>query len=257
MKYVLGAVCLLALLAVSILIVQGKEGRVYKLITKFVRPMISQPALQHTLDQAYAENFTDITKDSAWVWFQPQLIDWTVKNNRLELVTNQESVWWQNNKGAMLYRPIKGNFEVSVDLRARKASDVSVFTDTAFQFGGIILRDPAGERLFTSENYVFNVIGNRGSNGLQVESKSTHNGHSSVQGTDWPSGDVSLKIKRDGAHFILYAKPIEEVSWQQVQEYQRPDLPDGLQLGMIVYSYSKGKGIHDLNVSFENLKLHY
>ena len=35
----------------------------------------------------------------------------------------------------------------------------------------------------------------------------------------------------------------------------RPDLPQQLQAGVIVYSYSKGKGIFDLQVTFDDLEL--
>jgi hypothetical protein len=111
--------------------------------------------------------------------------------------------------------------------------------------------------MLTSENYVFNVIGNRGSNGIQVETKSTQNGWSSVQGTDWNTADVELKIKRTGALFSLFARSLEDVDWQLIQEYQRSDLPEVLQLGVIVYSYSRGKGIVDLDVSFKDLVVNF
>jgi len=257
MKLLIGSVGLIIILIVGVLVFQGKDGRGYKLLTKFLRPMIPQPELSQFLSANYAEDFKKITKNRDWQWYQPDLVDWKLDGDSLVLKTNQESVWWKNTRGPMLFRPVKGDVEVSIKLNARKASNPEVFPDSAYQFGGIMLRDPASDYILTSENYVFNVIGNRGGNGIQVETKSTHNGWSSVQGTDWTTGDVELKIKRIGAEFSLFAKSIEDTDWQLVQEYQRADLPETLQLGIIVYSYSRGQGVVDLNVSFKDLVIHF
>jgi hypothetical protein len=257
MKFLMGSVGLIIILTAGLLVFQGKDGRGYKVLTNFLRPMIPQPELNQALSVNYAEGFKRITENTDWSWYQPELIDWRLDGNSLAIKTNQESVWWQNSRGPMLFRPVKGDLEVSIKLNARKASDPSSFPDSAYQFGGIMLRDPASDYMLTSENYVFNVIGNRGSNGIQVETKSTQNGWSSVQGTDWNTADVELKIKRTGALFSLFARSLEDVDWQLIQEYQRSDLPEVLQLGVIVYSYSRGKGIVDLDVSFKDLVVNF
>jgi len=257
MKLLIGSVGLIVILIAGLLVFQGKDGRGYKLLTKFLRPMIPQPELSQPLSANYAEGFKQITENANWTWYQPDLVDWTLVGDSLVIKTNQESVWWKNSRGPMLFRLIKGNVDVSIKLNARKASNSEVFPDNAYQFGGIMFRDPASGSILTSENYVFNVIGNRGPNGIQVETKSTYNGWSSVQGTDWATGDVELKIKRTGAQFSLFARSLEDTDWQLVQEFQRADLPETLQLGIIVYSYSGGRGVVDLNVAFKDLVINF
>jgi hypothetical protein len=257
MKFLIGSVGLIVILIAGLLIFQGKDGRGYKLLTKFLRPMITQPELSSSLSANYAEGFKQITENADWKWYQPDLVDWKLDGDSLVIKTNQESVWWKNSRGPMLYRQIRGDVEISIKLNTRKASNPQLFPDTAYQFGGIMLRDPASDSMLTSENYVFNVIGNRGPNGIQVETKSTHNGWSSVQGTNWTTGDVELKIKRIGAKFSLFARSLEDLDWQLVQKYQRADLPETLQLGIIVYSYSGGQGVVDLSVAFKDLVINF
>lgn len=257
MKLMMVCIGLIVMLIAGLFAYQGKEGRGYKIVSKFLRPVIPQPELKNLLSTNYTEDFKLITESAEWQWYQPELIDWRLNGEALVLNTTQESVWWQNSRGPMLFRPVKGDVTVSISLKARKASNPELATDSAYQFGGIMLRDPAGEKLLTSENYVFNVVGNRGKNGIQVETKSTLNGSSSVQGTDWDSADVTLKIKRSGPTFSLFAKSQDKNDWQLVQEYQRPDLPEVLQLGVIVYSYSRGKGVVDLEVAFEDLLVNF
>jgi hypothetical protein len=257
MKLLIGSVGLVVILVAGLLVFQGKDGRGYKLLTKFLRPMIPQPELSQPISANYAEGFNQITESTDWRWYQPELVDWKLDGDSLAIKTNQESVWWKNTRGPMLFRPVKGDLEVSIKLNARKASNPESFPDSAYQFGGIMLRDPASDSILTSENYVFNVIGNRGPNGIQVETKSTQNGWSSVQGTDWTTGDVELKIKRIGAEFSLFARSLDDTDWKLIQEYQRADLPEILQLGMIVYSYSGGQGVVDLNVVFKDLVINF
>jgi hypothetical protein len=257
MKLLIGSVGLIIVLLSGLLIFQGKDGQGYKLLTKLLRPMIPQPELSQSLSANYAEGFKQVIENTDWQWYQPDLIDWELDGDSLSMKTNQESVWWKNSRGPMLFRPVKGDVEVSIKLNARKASDPKVFPDSAYQFGGIMLRDPVSDYMLTSENYVFNVIGNRGEEGIQVETKSTNNGWSSVQGTDWNTADVELKIKRSGALFSLYVRSLESSEWQLVQEYQRVDLPETLQLGVIVYSYSNGKGVVDLSVTFKDLVISF
>ena len=257
MKFVFGVAFLLAVLLSGLIIVQGKDGRVYKLLTKILRPVQAQFVPEQYLETDYLKSFDQVLKDKSWSWYQPGLIDWTLKGEALEVITNQESMWWINSNGSMLFNAVKGDVEISISVSARKETDPSGFTDQAFQFGGIILRDPASDSFLTSENYVFGVIGNRGSNGLQIETKSTYNGWSSVQGADWDTGDVSIKIKRSGILFSIFAKSSGLDDWDLVQEYERRDLPDILQLGLIVYSYSNGKGTHDLRVLFSDMEIRF
>ncbi len=206
------------------------------------------------------ENFTAPPTDNGWQWYQPELVSIEIADQQLQVETLVESVWYQNKRGPMLFRYLEGDGDITVNVKTRKASDLSSYPDIEWQFGGIIFRNPSSDAWFAREDYVFNVIGHRKS-GLQVELKSTKNGYSDVSAFDWPTGDAQLKIQRRGAQFNLFARPIPNSQegndnggeWQLMGEYTREDFPSVLQVGLIVYSYSAGRQVFDLNVQFDQL----
>ncbi|HUH37906.1 MAG TPA: hypothetical protein VL027_08180 [Spongiibacteraceae bacterium] len=189
-----------------------------------------------------------------WHWFQPRLVDVRQTAGSLLMVPNRESVWWKNKHGPMLYHDVDGDFSATVALRVRKHSDPAQPPDREWQFGGIILRDPRSAAWLGRENYVFNVVGHRGSR-LQVETKSTRLGRSQVDAWNWPDGDAELRIQRRGAHYEMAVRPAAQAPWQVLTDYVRPDLPDQLQLGLIVYAYSEGRGIFDVEIHFDALSV--
>jgi hypothetical protein len=244
----------LLLLGGAIWVLQNRDGRIYKKATKIVRPFIASTNVKNLTGESYSGGFTDLVESNAWQWYQPELVSWKLDDDRLDIEVLQENVWWRNWRGPMFYTHVKGDIDVRVFVQTRKASNPEEYPDKAYQFGGLILRDPLGDKSFTSEYYVFNVIGYRGSK-LTVETKSTADGLSQVEGHNWLTGDAELRIVRKGAIFQLYARPIDEEVWQLMQTYDRPDLPEIMQLGIIAYAYSAWSGYHDLKASFTNLKL--
>ena len=134
----------------------------------------------------------------------------------------------------------------------RQRSQPGLPPDREWQFAGVILRDPRGDAWLSRENYVFNVLGHRGSK-LQVETKSTRQGQSRVDAWDWPDGDAQLNITRRGDRFSMAIRPTATDDWQTLISYERADLPARLQLGLIVYAYSEGRGIVDMQARFGEL----
>ncbi len=258
---VVKAVVIALLLVLMVLFVAlaatRRDSRYYHWIAKVVGPVSAYLLPRHSVDnqpKLSVENFADASMDKAWKWFQPELISTRFANNNLVVDSKAESVWWKNQRGPMLYRYFEGDGDASVIVKTRKASDSSSYPDTEWQFGGLIFRDPISDAWFGRENYVFNVLGYR-RKALQVEIKSTRNGNSDVSAFDWPTGDAELAVQRRGAVFTLRARPIGSADWQTMGAYTRPDLPAVLQLGVVVYSYSEGRGVFDLSVSFDNLQI--
>jgi hypothetical protein len=97
-------------------------------------------------------------------------------------------------------------------------------------------------------------VGHRGQR-LQIETKSTVQGRSRVDAWDCESGDAELKMERRGSQFLLYSRPNPGSQWRHLITYDRPDLPEMLQLGLIVYAYSEGRGRHDLQAFFDRLSV--
>lgn len=250
------AILIALILVISgVLLMQDREGRFYKKVTKLVRPLQSTPAISEWVAQPYAGGFSELVKSDDWRWYQPELLTSELEKETLKVSIQKENVWWKNWRGPMFYNHIKGDADVSVTVKTRKLSDENSIPDIAYQFGGLILRDPMGDKALTSESYVFNVVGHRGEEGLQVETKSTQDGWSDVEGHDWPTSDAELRILRQGYVFELFARGIGEDKWKMLVRYERPDLPEVLQLGIIAYAYSAWSGYHDLSASFDNLLL--
>jgi hypothetical protein len=182
-----------------------------------------------------------------------EMVDMTISNGQIILTPKVESVWWMKQNGPMISKMAEGDFSFSTKVQTRKASDTTSYPDKVWQFGGIILRDPASEKPEQGENYVFIVVGYRGSK-LQVEVKSTVSDKSDVIGVDWPTGDAEVRITRKGNFIYCMARKNSAEQWQIMETYERPDLPQQLQAGIIVYSYSYEKGVVDLTARFDEIK---
>jgi len=238
----------------GVLVFGDRDGLLYKKTSKLVRPLLGSSEITERMRGNYSGSFTPLLSRKQWRWFQPELVSVADGVDGVVLESQAENVWWKNWRGPYFYTYVSGDVDVFVRVRTNKASSPKDSLDRGYQFGGIMLRDPMGERFLTNENYVFNVVGYRGK-GLQVETKSTLGGWSDVRGHDWPTGDAELRIVRSGASFKLFARQIGEIEWHNLIEYMRPDLPGTLQLGIIAYAYSAWSGEHDLQANFEHIEL--
>ena len=231
-----------------------RDGPFYLEVSKKVLPITQQWVV--VSDKKLPSVFeSDLTEDIIdWKWLKPNLIDYRFDKSGLTVIVKEESVWWRNNSAAGLFHLIDDDVELQVYVKTRKASDNTSYPDRDYQFGGIILRDPLSNAIFGRENYVFNVVGYRGSK-LQVETKSTENGLSKVVAKDWPSGDAELKIVRHGQHIKMYARELHSENWIEINSLERRDFPDTLEIGLIVYS----TGVHDrgtdIAINFTDLKI--
>lgn len=231
-----------------------RDGGLYRIISKLVFP-VSKQLVSVPESRLQSDLEIDLTQPlKGWKWFKPELVEYQFTDKGLVVEAKKESVWWKNKTAASLYHLVEGDIEIQVKVRARKTSDDQSFPAHDYQFGGISLRDPAGGAIFGRENYLFNVVGYRGA-GLQIETKNTINGYSDVSGYDWSSADAELKIRRSGSLFEMYARLPESNDWIHVNSFERDDLPEVLELGLIVYAFSHGKGRFDLTVTFEQLSI--
>ena len=101
------------------------------------------------------------------------------------------------------------------------------------------------------ENYVFIVIGDDG-NGLSIETKNTTDNFSEYQGPEWEASQAELRLCRFGPTFSLYKRHLDtDEPWLLAESFDRPDLPDTLQVGANIYSDSTP----DLRVQFDQLRI--
>ena len=253
-KLIALAILVLGLLAVAIAYCKGRNSRSYHLVSAVVSPVSRMLFRAPPGDIAvpYANSRGQLEPD--WRWMHPESIGVDAGPDAYSVFATAESVWFLNDQGPMVYRHLAGDATVAASVRARKHTDPSAAPDMEWQFAGIMLRDPAGGAWMARENYVFNVIGFCCGE-LQIETKSTVNGKSFIHSKKWEGGDADLSIERNGAKFVLRARRDASDPWQELVTYDRPDLPERLQVGLIVYALSMGRGRHDLQASFHNITI--
>lgn len=222
------------------------------LFVAYVLPVSARDLEACVLSEAMSDTFAGETLGDKWNLYRPEAVSLVVENDQLVLTAVEESVWYHGDRAFMAYQEVTGDVSLTTPAYARRASDSSQPPDQEYQYGGLMLRDPASEQ--GEENYVFVVVGVRKPDGLlNVEYKTTQDGKSKVKFVDWSSGDAELRIDRAGSEVTVSARELGEESWQVLTTYQRPDLPDTLQAGIITYAYSEGKGIYDLQMAFDGI----
>lgn len=169
--------------------------------------------------------------------FRPEVLNISVGNGSLSLRLDQQALWYNANRGPLVYKFVTGNFKVTSRVRVRKASNPADPPTNTVHLGGLMARDPQGEMAGATENYVFIVTGFDEMD-LSVETKTTVNSVSTYDGPAWPSGDAELRVCRIGTTFYLYKRAIGDATFVLAQTYDRPDLPAKLQVGANVYSAS-------------------
>ena len=88
-----------------------------------------------------------------------------------------------------------------------------------------------------SENYVFNVVGTR-FDIPSIETKSTTNNSSgTIEHFGINATRAELRMTRAGDEFNMYSRPLGSNTWIHRSTFNRPDLPDTLQVGIIAYAF--------------------
>ncbi len=187
-----------------------------------------------------------------WGTVTPWAVELSLDNDgalRMGLLTR--ALWFNDERGALLYREVTGDFVATATVRTGRRSEPGspLPENGVTQFGGVMARGAES----ASENYVFIVVGNS-INGPTAETKSTLNSRSEWDGPAWTGSDAELRLCRTGETFRMYkrlADAGEDEPWVLAAEIDRPDLPAELQVGANIYS----DGEPDLTVRWEDLEI--
>lgn len=205
------------------------------------------PTLRPT--NTVAPTATSIPGFEDWSVFNPPAVAIATENDSLILTLQHRALWFMEQRGVLIYKPVSGNFKITAAVHSAKNSDPSLPPggDGTVQLGGLMARNGNGGL----ENYVFIVIGDDG-NGLSVETKSTLDSFSEYSGPSWDSGEAELRLCRLDASFNLYKRHIEaNEPWMLAASFDRTDLPERLQVGANIYS----DNTPDLRVRFDHLHI--
>lgn len=242
--------CLVAAAVCGFLVarqLRDRDSRAYRAVALTVRRVAPGQALGRKTSCTSVEN--SHARSGEWIWVGSNDVHVETAPNFVAMDARTESVWWKNRRGPFAYVPASGDVDVRSQVRVRKASDHRLLPDAEWQFGGIMIRDASSDLAFSLENYVFVVIGHRGTR-MQLEFKSTRNGYSDVHAEDRPSGDAELRLRRTGEVIDVLARTNSAAEWRTVHSFARPDLPCNLQAGLMSYAFSFGKRVFDLRTGF-------
>lgn len=184
-----------------------------------------------------------------WSVFNPQAVDIQSKNGSLLLTLKHRALWFMQQRGVLVYKPVQGDFKITADVWTAKHSDPTQPPggDGHVQLGGLMARNGNGGR----ENYVFIVAGDDG-DGLSIETKNTTQGISKYDGPRWDSPNAELRLCRFGQTFNLYKRHIDaKEAWILAASFDRPDLPDDLQVGLNIYTDSAP----DIQIQYKNISI--
>lgn len=182
-----------------------------------------------------------------WSVFNAQAVNIQSENGSLIMTLIRHALWFMQQRGVLIYKPVSGDFKITADVYTAKHSDPSQAPggDSSVQLGGVMARNGDGGR----ENYVFIVVGDD-NNGLSVETKNTTDGNSKYEGPAWDSKDAALRLCRVGQTFNLYKRHVNaNEPWTLAASFDRPDLPDTLQVGANIYTDSDP----DLTIRYDHL----
>jgi hypothetical protein len=192
---------------------------------------------------------TSIPGFEDWSVFNPQAVDIKVEGRSLILILKQHALWFMQQRGVLMYKPVTGNFKITADIHTSKNSDPTQPPggDGSVQLGGLMARNGSGSQ----ENYVFIVTGDDG-NGISVETKNTTDNLSKYEGPEWDAADAELRLCRFEQTFNLYKRHTQtNEAWILAKSLKRPDLPDELQVGVNIYTDGKP----DLKIRYDNISI--
>lgn len=184
-----------------------------------------------------------------WSVVNPQAVDIQMDSGSLVLTLKHRALWFMTQRGVLFAKPVDGDFKITADVYTAKSSDPARRPggNGSVQLGGLMARNGNGGR----ENYVFIVVGDDG-NGLSVETKNTLNSESTYEGPSWSAVEAELRLCRVGQTFNLYKRHIgANEPWQLAAAFERPDLPETLQVGVNIYTDNEP----DLQIRYENLTI--
>lgn len=204
---------------------------------------------------SFSDEFEGEILDSSWQHFQSEYYSVQLSNGQLtmdieESYCNNNCPWFHSQSAGFIYKTIIGDFELQSIVHSVEASGANAGDDinNDTQLGGLMARDGSSG----TENYVFNVVGTR-FDIPSVETKSTTNNNSGTIEHFGISNTVAeLRMTRNGTIFQMYSKDIGASTWIHRSTFNRPDLPDTLQVGIIAYAFQSYP--EDLAVKFDYAK---
>ena len=230
-----------------------------------VREMLTADPLAEIV--SLSDEFDDPNSIADWQrinqvegWNADQLQQWNIDQTQPGRMVMQPHtvVWYENWRGPMVFKEVAGDFVFTTEVHIGDRDDLGVSdaddipNEAAYSLGGLMIRTPRditnpavdwqpGSQLDdgtnNGENYVFLSLGHGVDGQFSFEVKTTRNSSSQLELTPLgaTANTATLRIARIGSSVItLYRLPGQD--WTVHRRFDRPDMPETLQLGMVTYS---------------------
>ena len=184
-----------------------------------------------------------------WSAVNPQAARISLDGEALVMELIGPRLWFNSERGVLFFSEVTGDFVATATVRTARTSDGAMppGRDGTIQLAGLMARAE-----IPVENYVFIVTGSIGA-GNGVETKTTTSSRSIwVQRGVGDRGDADLRLCRKGPLFRLsWRPPGSSDDWQAISNFERPDLPETLQVGPNIYT----DDAPDITARFEGLAI--
>jgi hypothetical protein len=143
--------------------------------------------------------------------------------------------WYGSYQGPLIYKMVQGDFRVETWVSAAKLGNPEAPPDEQFNSAGLMARDP--EHGPGHENWVMVNTGHQAGALVGSEGKTTVGSQSTLELVDGPFRG-RLRMCRVGG-VIVVARMLEgETAWRVLNRYDRSDLPEDLQVGMVATGWN-------------------
>ena len=167
------------------------------------------------------------------------------------------NAWYAGYQAPFRYKLVSGDFSVVTYVNAGNRFEPdpgSVPATGQFNSAGFVARDPASDEPGGSENYVMFNLGFQ-IDELSTEAKTTINSTSVLTLTSSNgSHQGRLLMCRIGATFYTYHHLDNEADWVLMETMQRDDLPETLQVGLVVNAWDETPANSSLYAQFDYVR---
>lgn len=158
--------------------------------------------------------------------------------------------WYADVTGPYVYQMTWGDFTATTSVRSLDRNDLSDPPDHEYNSTGLILRNPDASG---GQNYIMTNLGMQSvANGIGSESKTTFNSMSILY-LDPDEHEGEVRIMRTGTVIRTYKRTAGDADFVLLDEFDRSDIPDTVQIGMVLNGYSADP---DIRGEFEYIRFH-
>ncbi len=148
--------------------------------------------------------------------------------------------WYADVTGPYVYQMTWGDFTATTSVRSLDRDNTLVPPQREYNSTGLILRNP---NVASGQNYIMTNLGYQSNaNQLGSESKTTINSTSTLF-LDPDLHEGVVRIQRIGTLIRTYKRTAGDADFVLLDEFNRPDIPDTVQIGMVQNGYTDNPDI--------------